>query len=151
MERFVGLRASRFYVLVAAGGFTILEDEPEDRPDAGHRPWSPVFGEDLREAVLESLTEFLETGVGGSIVAEQSIQCRGSCGHGHWVSRQGARLIYRSERRQLFHEFAASSVGTHGHSAADDLAVSGKVGFDAVEICGAIRSETEAGNDFIED
>ena len=76
--------------------------------------------------------------IGRAGVGKQGPERHRAGSHGHRISRESAGLIDRTERRQLLHEFAAATVRTHRHTAANDLSVGRDIRFDAVEAGGAI-------------
>ena len=73
------------------------------------------------------------------------------CRHGHRVTGQGACLIDRAQRCQVFHDGFLAAKGAHRHTATDDLAQGGHVRGHIVERLGAAQCHPEAGHDFVED
>ncbi len=85
------------------------------------------------------------------MIGKQDAQSRGAGRHRHRVAGQRSRLVDGAEGRELLHELAAASVGADRQPAADDLAVGGEVGLDAVEGGGAIGAQAEPGDDLVQD
>ena len=78
-------------------------------------------------------------------------QRREAGGHCDRIARQRARLVDGAERRDVLHDLAAATEGTHRHAAADDLAERRQVGPDAVECLGAALRNAEPGHHLVED
>ncbi len=71
--------------------------------------------------------------------------------HGHRVAAEGPGLVHRAAGGHLLHHLPAAAVGTHRHTAADDLAEGGEVGPHVVIGLGAAQAQAEPGNDLVED
>ena len=55
-------------------------------------------------------------------------------GHGQRVTREGAGLIDRAERRDRFHDLTSSTVSAHRQAAPDDLTAESEVRRDTVKL-----------------
>src|SRR5690606_33593560 len=72
-------------------------------------------------------------------------------GHRQRITGQGAGLVDRAQRRNLFHDLALATEGTHRHAAADDLAEGGQVRGDTEMRLGTAQGDAKAGHHLIED
>ena len=128
--------------------FFIEEVEAEHRADLIDAVRDPFFRKDVAESggeviakvckmlISAVLIEFLELGEAGN--------------HGEGVSAEGSRLVDGTIGRELIHDIGPSAEGSHGKSAADDLAHGGEVRGEVFEFLHTAFGETEAGHDFIE-
>ena len=67
------------------------------------------------------------------------------------IAGQRARLVDRTERRELLHDVATAAEGADRHAAADDLAERGEIGPHAVELLSAAERDAKSGHDLVED
>ena len=69
--------------------------------------------------------------------------------HCQRIARKRARLIYAASGRDEFHVTALAAKGTHGQTAANDLAKGGEVGIYAEAGLRAAKGRAKAGDDFV--
>jgi hypothetical protein len=100
--------------------------QPEYRTDALQQQ-SGHGAEGLLQAGAELFQPPVQPAIG------QSLQGRKSRAHRQRIRAQGAGLVDRARRCNQLHQFAAAAVGADREAAADDLAVSSKVGADAAQ------------------
>jgi hypothetical protein len=127
----------------------IAEEQPEHAADAGGVQRHPGLARGRLESVAQGMCGALERVVETRRLHQ--LQHRQPGGHRHRIAAQGAGLVDRAGRRDLFHQVAAPAVGAHRHAAADDLAEGGQVGGDPVARLRAAERDPEAGHHFVED
>ena len=80
----------------------------------------------------------------------RQLQRHDTGGHRHRTARQRARLIHRTQRRDVLHDVAPSAKSAHRHAAADHLAQRGQIWSDAIQPLHALRADAKARHHLIE-
>ena len=97
---------------------------------------------ELRAKLLESLP---------TIDPLELAQLRQTGRHRQRIAGQRSRLINRTERRELIHDFRATAERTDRQSAADHFAERGQIRPNAVDFLRTAARDAKAGHHFIED
>src|SRR5690606_25020817 len=71
--------------------------------------------------------------------------------HGQGIAAQGPRLVDRSLRGQMGHDFPSGRKGPYGKSTADDLSEGHDIGINAQRLLGSAPAQTESSHHLIED
>src|SRR5690606_8705631 len=122
-------------------------EKSEHRAHSVLREGVVVLLNDCGHAVFEALTCALERLVD---LGRQELKRLEACAHGHWISREGSRLVDGAIWRHLAHILFFPAISGERESTAEDLAEAVEVRDDAVDFRRATSCDSEACHDFVQ-